>query len=116
SSLSFLTSSGNGSGTLSATLHFSDGTADVTGLTFSSPDWFNSNPIAITANGRINSGGYDSVDSGNPRLYDETINVPANAAGHPIASMDRSCTGSAGNTHTAIFGVSGAGAGVAQTF
>jgi len=103
SNVSFLTSSGNGAGTVTATLHYSDGTPDATGLTFTSPDWFN-NPanIAIIAAGRISAAGYNNVNTANPRLYDATIANPN--PGNPISSIDLSWTGGA-NTHTAIFGV-----------
>jgi autotransporter-associated beta strand protein len=103
--ISFLTSSGNGAGSLTATLHYSDGTPDATGLTFTSPDWFNNTPIAISASGRINSGGYDSVGTANPNLYDEFVTNP-----NPtklVSSIDLSWTGGA-TTHTAIFGIAGA--------
>ena len=74
-------------------------------MTFNSPDWFfvNAN-IALIANGRISAGGYDSVNSGNPRLYDAIINNPNPA--NPIASIDLSwAVGGSANAHTAIFGV-----------
>jgi autotransporter-associated beta strand protein len=103
--ISFLTSSGNGAGNLTATIHYSDGTPDASGLTFTSPDWFNNTPTAIIANGRINAGGYANVNSGNPQLYDETITNPNPSS--PISSIDLSWTGGA-TTHTAIFGIAGA--------
>src|SRR5439155_355262 len=54
SALSMLTSSGNGSGTMSLSLQFADGGAAVTVPgTVASPDWFNATPIAINANGRV---------------------------------------------------------------
>jgi autotransporter-associated beta strand protein len=114
--ISFLTSTGSGTGSLTATVHFTDGTADATGLTFSSPDWFNNTPVAIATNGRIdNNGNYNDVNSGNPRLYDEIITLPAGAAGHTVGSIDLSWTGG-GGAHTAIFAISGAVAALAQNF
>jgi hypothetical protein len=117
STISFLTSSGNGDGTFTMTINFSDGFAAIGGLTFqgpsgrgSSPDWFFvGDPIALTARGRINpnNGNYDAVDSDNPRFYAEDFVLPAAAAQHPIASIDIAWTGSGGNTHTAIFALSG---------
>jgi autotransporter-associated beta strand protein len=104
--ISFLTSSGNGAGNLTATLHYSDGTPDATGLTFTSPDWFNNTPVAISASGRINSGGYDSVGTTNPNLYDEFVNNPNPT--NLVSSIDLSWTAAANNTHTAIFGIAGA--------
>ncbi len=122
--LSFLTSSGNGDGTLTLTLNFSDGTAPATGITFqgpsargSSPDWFFvTDPIGLTAHGRINpnTGGYDAVDTDNPRFYEEGPTLTGNAATHPIASIDISWAGSGGTTHTAIFALSGVAAPVPE--
>jgi autotransporter-associated beta strand protein len=103
--ISFLTSSGNGAGTLTATIHYSDGTPDATGLTFTSPDWFNNTPVAINASGRINSNGYDSVGTANPNLYDEFISNPN--ATNLVSSIDLSWTGGA-TTHTAVFAIAGA--------
>jgi autotransporter-associated beta strand protein len=97
----FATSSGNGTGTITATIHYSDGTADATGLVFTSPDWFNNTPVAITAHGRISAAGYNNVGTTNPRLYDEFITNPNPA--NPIASIDLSWSGSGATTHTAIF-------------
>jgi fibronectin-binding autotransporter adhesin len=102
SQVAFLTSSGNGAGTVTATLHYSDGTSDASGLIFTAPDWFNGTPIAVNANGRISSAGYNNVNAGNPRLYDEFITNPN--PGSPISSIDLSWTGSA-TTHTAIFAI-----------
>jgi autotransporter-associated beta strand protein len=112
--ISFLTSSGNGAGNVTATIHYSDGSADQTG-TFTSPDWFNGNPTALVANGRINAGGYNAVNSGNPQLYDGIITNPL--AGSPVSSIDLSWTGGT-NTHTAIFAMNAAvlNGDPAQTF
>jgi autotransporter-associated beta strand protein len=117
STLSFLTSSGNGAGSVTATVNFSDGTASVALPAFSSPDWFNATPVAVNASGRIDLGSltYNNVGAANPNLYEEDVTLPASAAAHPIASVDLAWTGGA-NTHTAIFGLSGAAVGVPQTF
>jgi len=109
SALSFLTSSGNGTGTLTATVNFSDGNPSVTGLVITSPDWFNSSPVALNSNGRVtaSSGNFDNVNAGNPRLYEEDIALPAGASDHPISSIDLSFSGSGGTTHSMIFALSG---------
>jgi autotransporter-associated beta strand protein len=108
--ISFLTSTGSAGATpptITATIHYSDGTLDATGLTFNSPDWFGGTPVAINASGRINSNGYDSVGQANPNLYDEFITNP-----NPtklVSSIDLSwAVGSNGGAHTAIFGIAGA--------
>lgn len=102
SALSVLTSTGGGSNVLSAVVHFADlSTQTITGIP--SGDWFANTPIAVDANGRINSVGYDAVNSGNPRLYQEDITgVNTTSA---INSVDFVVT--SGGGHTAIMGLSG---------
>ncbi|HEY1379143.1 MAG TPA: autotransporter-associated beta strand repeat-containing protein, partial [Gemmataceae bacterium] len=109
SSLSLLVSSGNGAGTLNATVHYADGTPDFTG-TVTAPDWFNNTAnVALIAFGRISAGGYDNqaaiTTPGNPRLYDGIIT--GLDAAHPVGSIDLSWTGGA-TTHTVIMGAGGA--------
>lgn len=115
STLSFLTSTGGGSDTISVTLNFGDGTSSISGLTFSSPDWFNGSPIAANARDRVtpSTGNYDTGNTANnnPRLYQEDITLPAGALGHPITSIGLSKPG-AGNT--AVFAVSGTFTGVPE--
>jgi PEP-CTERM motif-containing protein len=106
SRLALYSSSGNGSGTLTYTLHFADG-ATETG-TFTSPDWFNvTQNVAYVANGRVepNDRSFDAVNSGNPRVYEQAFNVTNTGAN--LTGMDLRWTGSAANTNTAILGVSG---------
>jgi hypothetical protein len=109
SNLSFLTSSGNGTGTLTLTVHFADAFPDLAGLVVTSPDWFNASPVAYNSNGRVtaSSGAFDNVNANNPRLYQEDVTIPANAASHPISSVDISFSGSGTDTHSAIFAMSG---------
>ena len=109
SKLSFLTASGNGTGTLSLIVHFADAFANLTGLAVTAPDWFNNTPIAVNSNGRVtaSSGAYDNVNAGNPRLYQEDVTIGGEAANHPISSIDVSFSGSGGDTHTMVFAVSG---------
>jgi len=109
SALSFLTASGNGTGTITATIHFSDANPNVTGLVVTSPDWFNATPIALNSNGRVtaSSGNFDNVNAGNPRLYEEDITLPAGTSDHPISSIDLSFSGSGADTHSMIFALSG---------
>lgn len=108
STLSFLTATGGGSDTIAVTLNFSDGTPSISGLSFSSPDWFNNTPIAVNAKDRVNAaaGTYDTANTANnnPRLYQEDVALPAGALGHPISSIDLS---KPGGGNTAVFAVSG---------
>lgn len=110
SALSFLTSSGNGSGTMSIALQFSDGGANITVPgTVASPDWFNGTPIAVNSNGRVvpSTGVFANANSGNPRLYQENVTLPAAAAGRELSAVNITWTGSGANTHTAVFALSG---------
>ena len=110
SAISLLTSSGNGSGTLTLGLQFDDAgpAITVTGTT-PSPDWFNATPIAVNANGRVvpSSGAFANVNGNNPRLYQENVTLPAGALGRNLRAVNISWTGSGTNTHTAIFALSG---------
>ena len=114
--IKFFGSSGNGAGTVTAVVHYSDGAPDNTlNLTF--PDWFDSNPpkqqAAIVENGRVNPGnnaGAGSFDNfgqtpPNPRVYEITA-VTLGNTNDPISSIDFTFTKAAGNTNTAIFGIS----------
>jgi autotransporter-associated beta strand protein len=124
--ISFLTGSGNAGTTLpsvTATIHYADGTPDAGGLTFMSPDWFTATNAAIQGNGQM---GYNNVNgvltpifrnindpagttSGLPFLTDQSITNPNPT--HPISSIDLSWTvGSSATAHTLIFALSG-GAG-----
>ncbi len=112
--LSFLTSSGNGGGTpptIQVTLNFSDGTAPLVGGTFRSPDWFNvGDPRGITSQGRIDfvNNTFNNEGADNPRLYVESVFLPASAPLHPVSSIDLSWTvGNNANAHTAIFAIAG---------
>lgn len=110
STLSFLMSSGNGAGTLALTANFTDSTTAALG-NITAPDWFNSNPVALAANGRVNNDAatqpaFDSVNSGNPRLYQVDLALPAAATTKQIQSISIAWTGGA-NTHSTVFGVSG---------
>ena len=106
--LSLSGASGNGRGTNTLTLNFSDGTKDtLSPLTFG--DWFGVEPRVQTAGGRIDAGAnvFNNVGDANPRIL--AINATLSAADQAklITSIDFTWTGSGANTHTAIFGVSG---------
>lgn len=63
--------SGNGASTITAVVHFTDGTSQTfTGITVK--DWFNGTPYSQGGFGRVNSTGFDAGAPGgnNPRMYD----------------------------------------------
>ena len=110
--LSILTSSGLGTSTspvLGLTIHFADGTPAISGLSVVSPDWFNNGPAALIRRGRVDvdTGLFDSLGADNPRIYQENVDLPVGAFGHPISSITFNWSGSSTASQTAIFGVSG---------
>ena len=112
SGLSFLTADGNGAQSVNVTLNFADGTQSISGLSFTSPDWFNGNNVAYNANGRISAGtpfNYNNVNNNNPRLYEEDLTLPTAALGHPISSIVLTFGATSGNSVASIFAVSASG-------
>ncbi len=110
--LSFAGSSGNGAGSVTPTLRFTDSTSDTLGaVTFG--DWFNNTPRVETANGRIDVGAnsFANVGSDNPRILAINLTLSAADAAKTIRSIDLTWTGGT-TVHTAIFGVSGDIAGL----
>lgn len=112
-SFALATSSGNGAGTMTATVHYLNGTADVTGLTITSPDWFGAaDPRVVTSHGRISFGSdgktvsYNNIAADNPRIYEELVQIPNATTSDLVKSIDLSFTNAAGHTHTFVFGVS----------
>jgi hypothetical protein len=110
--LSFSGSTGSASGppTLTATLHFSDGSSDTL-APIKVPDWFGNTPIVETANGRfsVTANSFDNEGSGNPRILQlNSAALSAQDEAKFITSIDltTSATQASGN-NTAIFGVSG---------
>jgi hypothetical protein len=105
--LSFLTVSGNGTQSFTATIHFAGGAPDEVHTGIPAPDWFGNTPIAFDANGRETlAGAVANAGSGNPRIYQEDITLLDKT--DPVTGIDFLYTGDAVNGHTAIFGVSGA--------
>jgi hypothetical protein len=106
--LSLAGASGNGTGTNVLTLHFSDGSSDTL-PPVNVGDWFNNNPRAATAHGRIDVGAnsFNNVGADNPRILAINETLSAADAAKFITSIDLSFSGGGANTHTAIFGVSG---------
>ena len=103
-SLSFLAADGNGAATIGVTLNYVGGGSSQETLNVG--DWFNGSPVAISANGRINNGGYDSVNSGNPNLY--YYDITGLSSANQVLSISFSFdNGANGNSRTAIYGISG---------
>ncbi len=101
---SFLASNGNGSGNIGVTFNYVGGGTYST--TVNVNDWFSDGSnSAYDANGRINSNGYDQVNTGNPRLY--YYDLTGLPSAQQLQSISFNFQGG-GNTHTAIMGVSGA--------
>ncbi len=106
--LSLLAAAGSGSVTIEYAIHHHTGQAQTGTLII--PDWFNNEPVAFTANGRVNvgSGILDAVGSGNPRLYsiDIAIDDP-NALVNSVTLNHAS-----GDGHAVIMALSGATGGI----
>lgn len=104
--LSFLTTTGNGSGTFDVRLIFADGSPDEVLKNVASPDWFNGGGTAITAAGRVNPNlSFDNVGLTNPRLYQQDYVLQNQAS--PVAAMEFTYAGGGGNSY--IFAISGIG-------
>jgi PEP-CTERM motif len=103
--LSILTSTGGGTGIVHLVIHHADGTVETT-TAANSGDWFNNDPTAVIADGRVDpsSNNFDNVYNNNPRLY--TADFTLADTTDPISSIDviRNA-GSGGNT--AVFALSG---------
>lgn len=110
--ISLAASSGNGAGTLTPTLNFSDGSSDKLG-NLTAGDWFNNNGRAETAHGRVDLGAnsVNNVGADNPRILALSEAVPAADQSKLITSISFSWTGGS-STHTMIFGLSGDIAGL----
>jgi PEP-CTERM motif len=102
--LSFLVAGGNGGAPINLTIHYAGGgtqSATINGL-----DWFNNTPIAVDANGRVNTAlsDFNNINNGNPRMYQQDLDL-TNLSNN-VLSVDFSWGGS-GNDREVIFGLSG---------
>jgi autotransporter-associated beta strand protein len=133
SQISFLTSSGNAGTaattvlpTITATIHYADGTHDAT-ATFRSPDWFTTTTSGLPATPAVGASGVISSTGGAitgsyPNLFDESIVNPNPSS--LVSNIDMSwVTGSATTTHTVVMALGAPGAAIpiagpngAQTF
>jgi hypothetical protein len=102
--ISLLTAAGHGPATNTVVIHYVNGSSETNRFTVQ--DWFGTN-AAVTANGRLDvtSLGFGNVGSGNPNLY--SVDVPLTRTGSAVQSVEVQ-NGGTGDTHTAVFAVSGA--------
>jgi hypothetical protein len=107
SGLSFAGASGNGAGTITATLHFTDSSTSAL-APLAVGDWFNNTNRVETVAGSIDlvANTFNNVAADNPRVLSANLSLSATDAAKTISSIDLSWTGGA-TTHTMIFGVSG---------
>ncbi|HEY1921953.1 MAG TPA: dockerin type I repeat-containing protein [Tepidisphaeraceae bacterium] len=103
--ISFLAAAANGDADALISLNFSDGSHDA-GFDEVVPDWFDDEPGAISANGRLSlfTGGFDNEGSGFPLLYEFDLTIPAADAGKTLDSIDFS---DASGGSLGIFALSG---------
>ncbi|HEX2749794.1 MAG TPA: PEP-CTERM sorting domain-containing protein [Verrucomicrobiales bacterium] len=105
STLSLIGSAGHGPVSVNYTITFAD-TTTQTG-TISAGDWFNGS-AAFNANGRVtvNTGAFDNVNAGNPRLY--TFDIAVTNTASKVNSVTLSSTSTTGTA--AFFALSGTAA------
>lgn len=108
--LSVLSGSAGGAATVNYTIHYAGGGTQAG--TLGVLDWFNNTPIAVTANGRVNTdnGRIGDTYSGNPRLTYGDIGLTDTV--NAVTSID--FTSTSGN-RAAIFAVSGSTDGTTFT-
>lgn len=108
SGLSLLAAAGSGSVSVDYVINHQSGQTQTGSVNI--PDWFNNEPVAFTANGRVNvgSGVLSAVNSGNPRLY--PVDIAVSDSNAPISSITLNYA--SGNGHAVIMALSGASGGI----
>jgi len=106
-SLHVLATASNGTKTVAATVHYSDGT--TSSCPFTVQDWYEGTPYAVKGLGRINLSNTLSGLPDEPRLYEYVIVIPPDAQLKTIVSVDFQVTASqyGGAAHVGIFALSG---------
>lgn len=101
--LSLIGSAGHGPVTVSYIINHADLTTEIGNLSVG--DWFNGTPFAYNSNGRltVNTGAFDNVNAGNPRLY--TFDITLSNTLSPVTGMTLSSTSTTGTA--AFFALSG---------
>ncbi len=110
-SLVILASSANGGGSGTLVIHFGDGSSSPT-FNFNAQDWFNTSAnVALKGFGRLdlNSAGLSTENngSGNPNLYQTTINLAALGLNQSVSSIAFTKPNLSGSQDTGIFAISG---------
>ncbi len=100
--LSFLVSGANGGGNIGLTIDYANGGTQT--ATISAPDWFNNSPIAIDANGRVDTAlnDFNNITAGNPRMYQEDVSLSDTV--DPVTSVNFSYQGI---NREVVYGLSG---------
>ncbi len=104
--LSFLVASGNGASNIGVTINYAGGGTQVTSI--AAPDWFNSGPIALDANGRVNVAlsDFNNVTNGQPRMFQEDLTLTDTVDAVNSVSFTFGPT-TQGNNREVVFGISG---------
>jgi hypothetical protein len=104
--LSFLVSSGNGANNMNVTINYAGGGTQIASV--AAPDWFNSGPIALAANGRVDTAldDFNATTNGQPRMFQEDLILtdtvdPVTSVGFTFGPTTQ------GNNRQVVFGISG---------
>ena len=104
--LSFLVSSGNGANNMNVTINYAGGGTQIASVL--APDWFNGGPIALDANGRVNTAlsDFNNTTNGQPRMFQEDLILtdtvdPVTSVGFTFGPTTQ------GNNRQVVFGISG---------
>lgn len=106
SALSFLTAAGHGPVTVDYKVQHADGSAESGAI--SSMDWFFNVPAVFDAQGRldVDSGAFNNVNNGNPRLYADDITLTNLAS--PVTNIDLTWDpANSSSSHAVFFALSG---------
>jgi hypothetical protein len=116
SALSFLASAGHGPVIVDYTVNHDDGSTEDGSITID--DWFDGTPAAFTANGRVdvNSGTYDNIDAGNPRLYTADISLTNTVSAITSVSLSFDPNNADSTSVVVFFAVSGTVGSIAPVF
>jgi hypothetical protein len=114
SALSFLSATANGTVTNQCIMQFADGTSETN--TFLSRDWFNNDPFAFVARGRVNLNdrSFNNINANNPRLYEAQFALGNTTS--PVTNVVLKWIGGSATSRAVVFAVSGTAGAVAPLF